>query len=487
MSLLPKIHELLDLAPLRSKNRRAREKYIAGKKTEMSFIITRSDLLAPTKEQVDRMMPYLIETLRAALPRDSRDIRLGNVRCVSAKRSWWTRELREDIWKRGGAGWMVGKVNVGKSSLFHEIFPKGRMDIDKSDKPKHDISVKVQVKPGMEVSAPTPQKTSILAELDEFENKDEGDESSFLLPPPREETNYPRMPIVSTLPGTTASPIRIPFGGGKGELIDLPGVARGELEQFVREEHRESLILKSRMAPEQFVIKDGRSLLIGGFIRITPRDPGLHFLTYAFLGLEPHLTSTEKAIGIQEQTSDRNVENVAVPGTGEKIKHAGAFEVKYDVTKRRTGPLTARDAVGLKVDRLPYRVLSMDILIEGCGWVEITVQVRTKNLFEPRPRSAEPEVLQELDLFGEEKEGRSKQKQATDSDEPNWPIVDVYSPLGKFIGSRPPMNAWVSNKPKKTKESMRKRPRKSMAGAKKREKQERRAAEQERRAAARSY
>lgn len=463
MSLLPRIHELLDLAPLRGKNRRARSgKYISGKQTEMSFIITRSDLLAPRKEMVDRMMPYLAETLRQALPRDSRDIRLGNVRCVSAKRDWWTKELREDIWKRGGAGWMVGKVNVGKSALFHAVFPKGRMD---TEMPKHDISVQLSEQGENGVSSPVGDSNSLVPELDIL------DDDESLLPPARRETNYPHMPIISTLPGTTASPIRIPFGGGKGELIDLPGVTRGELEQFVQEEHRESLVLKNRVSPEQHVVKGGQSLLIGGFIRITPRDPDLHFLTYAFTGLEPHLTATSKAIDIQAQTSERNVDNVAVPGTGETIKHAGAFQVKYDVTKKRTGPLTSRDAVGLKVDTLPYRVLSLDILIEGCGWVEVTVQARTKSLF-GRPQPKESEILQELDL-SESEEQRSES-------EPNWPIVDVYSPKGKFIGSRPPMNAWVYNKPKKSAASMRKRPRKSMAGVKKLEKQRRREAEKSR-------
>lgn len=463
MSLLPKIHELLDLAPLRGKNRRARSgKFIAGKQTEMSFIITRSDLLAPKKEMVDHMMPYLTETLRQALPRDSRGIRLGNVRCVSAKRDWWTKELREDIWKRGGAGWMVGKVNVGKSALFHAVFPKGRMDTEKS---KHDISVKVHEQGENELTDPVGDSTVIVPELDI------DDDEGSLLPPARQETNYPRMPIVSALPGTTASPIRLPFGGGKGELIDLPGVARGDLEQFVRKEHRESMFLTSRVTPEQHVIRGGRSLLIGGLIRITPRDPDLHFLTYAFTGLEPHLTSTSKAVDIQEETSELKVENVAVPGTGETIKHAGAFKVKYDVTKKRTGPLTARDAVGLKVETLPYRVLSLDILIEGCGWVETTVQVRTKKLFgQPRPK--EPEILEELNL--------SEAEDAEQTSEPNWPIVDVYSPKGQFIGSRPPMNAWVYNQPRKTAASKRKRPRKSMAGAKKLEKLRKREAEKSR-------
>lgn len=488
MSLLPKVHQLLDLMPLRSKNRRQRGgRFYHGKKTELSFIITRSDLLAPKKEQVDRLMPYLIETLRQALPRDSRHVRLGNVRCVSSKRSWWTKELKEDIWKRGGAGWMVGRVNVGKSQLFHAVFPKGRM----GEKSKHDISVALHPYEDAERDhAPG----SILPDL---ENIDE----NSLLPPAPPETNYPQMPIVSALPGTTASPIRVPFGGGKGELIDLPGLARGNLEKYVREEHRPSLIMKQRVSPEQHVLKPGRSLLVGGFIRITPRTDDLIFLAYAFTPIEAHMTSTEKAIAIQTHSEEApNVDNIALPETAGKIAHAGSFALRYDVTKRRAGPITRKDAAGIKVDRLPYRVLSIDILIEGCGWVEITAQVRVKDLYKPReaqeaapppppPKSVNVdgvEVLHSLDLsepvtYEDERntrgrrawqarEEREKREEEERNENANWPIVDIYSPDGQFIGSRQPMNAWLDNKVRKTAQTSKKRPRKSMTGAKKREK-----------------
>lgn len=478
MSLLPQVHQLLDLMPLRTKNRRSQAgKFFKGKKTEMSFIITRSDLLAPKKEQVDRLMPTLVEILRQALPRESRHVRLGNVRCVSAKRSWWTQEVKEDIWKRGGAGWMVGKVNVGKSQLFDAVFPKGRMDWQES---KHDISVAVQPRNEHALSPTVPHEKknlmdAVLPDIDEL-----GDDA--LLPPPQEETNFPRMPVVSALPGTTASPIRVPFGGGKGELIDMPGLERSELETWVREEHRPSLVMKARTTPEQQVIKPGQSLLIGGFIRITPRTSDLIFLAYAFTPIDPHLTATEKAIEIQQQTSDVNAGNISVPGTGKKIKHAGSFKLQWDVTKKRAGPITRKDAVGIKVDRLPYRVLSLDILIEGVGWVEITAQVRTKNLFLParppapssRPSSKKDikagreEILQELDLSEPCLEEENPRNADYGEPEPNWPVVDVFSPEGRFIGCRPPLNAWLYNKVRKTAETSKKRPRKSMTGAKRR-------------------
>ncbi|KAL2160246.1 hypothetical protein VTH06DRAFT_1419 [Thermothelomyces fergusii] len=497
MSLLPRLHSLLDI-PLRTQNRRSKPvKFQHGRLMEMSFIITRSDLLAPTKEQVDSLMPYLKDTLREALGRVGGRVRLGNVHCVSAKRSWWTKELKEMIWSRAGAGWMVGKANVGKSQLFEAVFPKGRMNWDP---PKPQISVKMFASGG-EAKADLSPSPSPSSEADPFLRllPDARIPESSLLPPPQPETNYPPMPLVSPLPGTTASPIRVPFGSGRGELIDLPGLARSDLEYHIKPEHRADLIMKSRVTPEQQVLKPGQSLLLGGFIRITPRntppldDNGLVFLAYGFTPLDAHATSTSKAIAVQTQAEDApNVRNIALPGTGARIAHAGAFQLRYDVTKARTGPLTRKEAVGLKVDRLPYRVLGIDILVEGVGWVEVAVQVRTKHLFPAEGRRGREEqqhqrLLQSLDLRPEPVNAAKKKKKKNENErgetvwdwdwdgeeedaEPRWPVIDVYSPDGKFIGYRPPMNAWLLNKPRKEKGS---RPRKSTKGMKKLMKTER--------------
>lgn len=502
MSLLPKIHSLLHLMPIRSKNRRSRAgKFFHGQKTEMSFIITRSDLLAATKPQVDRLVPYLREVLRDALGRAGDDLRLGNIRCVSAKRSWWTKELKEDIWNRGGAGWLVGKVNVGKSQLFEAVFPKGRMDWDPS---RHQIKVDMFSKEGAD-----PKPADLREALQEIQEADQDDshiakleadaaataDDYSLLPPAPTETQYPDMPLVSDLPGTTASPIRVPFGNGRGELIDLPGLERTGLEKYVKDGHQTSLVLRSRVVPEQMVVKQGKSVLLGGLIRITPRVPGPIVMTYAFTPLEAHLTDTDKAVGIQTQTSTLNVDSLAAPGTGDKIQHAGSFALKWDVTKERAGPITAKHSVNIKVERLPYRVLAADILIEGVGWVEVVAQVRTRDLYERKPAiteavdaeppkpEAELTALERLDALAEDPQQKKKKKapsprrQQSSDEEPNWPVVDVYSPEGKFIGVRQPMNGWLLNKPKVSAASKRSRPRKSMKGAKKLDKQRRRAAE----------
>ncbi|KAI1489137.1 hypothetical protein F5X96DRAFT_679950 [Biscogniauxia mediterranea] len=490
MSVVPRITELLEIMPLRTKNRRAqKQKFYHDQITELSFVVTRSDLLAPTKEQVDRLFPYLQKVLRDLLDSSGKSVRLGNMYA----------ELREDIWKRGGAGWMVGKANVGKSQLFEAVFPKGRMDWVPS---KHQIKINMHQTPKSKEAKKTKETKSTTESTKETQETQEApSEEQFLdpyslLPPAPKEVQYPEMPLVSDLPGTTASPIRVPFGNGRGELIDLPGLERTGLERHVRKEHRLSLIMKTRIVPEQITLKPGQSLLLGGMIRITPREPAPVMLTYAFTPIEPHATRTDKAIEIQKQESTVKVENIAEPGTGDKIALAGSFELKWDVTKQRTGPLTSKMAVGLSVDRLPYRVLSTDILIEGVGWVEIVAQVRTRHLFGERPREEKAEEKEEeppKELSGWEKfeaamedpkkklrrelqkasstwgEQGEPQKQA--DVEPNWPIVDVYSPEGKYISCRAPMNGWNLNKPLSTPQTRKSRPRKSMKGVKKLTKQ----------------
>jgi genetic interactor of prohibitins 3, mitochondrial len=456
LSLVPDVFRDLSLSPQRSKNRRSKT-YTRrhGKKPTVSFIITRSDLLAPNKEQVDSLMPYLVEVLRDALGSYAHDIRLGNVRCVSARRGWWTTQMKEEIWNRGGANWMVGKVNVGKSNLFEVVFPKGR-----NETVSYSRLHKAATELGKGSTSYLAQEENTLSKLtfdaEARENTDASldepipamDETT-LLPPVQPETQFPVMPIISSLPGTTASPIRLSFGGGKGELIDLPGLSRGDLENAVQDEHNLDLVMTSKIKPDQITIKPGQSLLLGGLIRITPLDPMDVFLAYSFTPISPHLTSTEKAIGLQSQERDLNIESIAKDGIGDQISSAGIFELKWNVTKQRAGPLTRSDAVGLREDRLPFKIMSTDILIEGCGWVELTAQVR-KSVF----RQSDEQNSRDLEAF---------QQYA--------PRVEVFSPEGKHIGARRPMNAWLFTKKAAPKARGKARPRKPMAGAKKAAKQ----------------
>jgi ribosome biogenesis GTPase A len=489
MSLIPNLQHALDLPRLRTQNRRSKSmRYIRGRVAEVSFIITRSDLLAPQKEQVDKMMYYLQECLRDALGRSGKNVRLGNVRCVSSKRGWWTKNVKEDIYRQGGAAWMVGKANVGKSALFEVVFPKGRgqkrvnienlrkedterpamieaptsfedgeVDPFADEESSHMVKT-VAVEPELEAFDVAEQKLNEQPnkENEEPEEDDEEDvifdedENSSLLPPAQPETAYPQMPLVSSLPGTTASPIRVPFGKGKGELIDLPGIHRSSLDEYILPEHRNDLVMQSRVTPEQHSIKPGQSLLLGGTIRITPKTDSLVFLMYPFVSpaLNPHTTGTEKAIAIQtgfhpetKEPYAGTVPSVATETAKQNMASAGTFKLEWDVTKRRAGPVTSRSDGKQKAESLPFTVYSADLLIEGVGWVELVAQVRSK-----------PGMSQSGsgdDAFG------------------SWsavPEVEVFSPKGKFVGIRRPLNAWLlGGQLKKPVHEQRPRPRQTVS------------------------
>ena len=422
----------------------------------MSFIITRSDLLAPKKEQVDSLMPYLLEVLRDALGHTARDVRLGNVRCVSSKRGWWTKEVNEAIWERGGGGWLVGKVNVGKSSLFESIFPKGRSQEVNFQSLRHNAKTDASRNAITSGQAPLSvtsarEEDPLIEELPEHENEALSELS--LLPPAPAEERFPVMPVVSSLPGTTASPIRLLFGSGKGELVDLPGLERGNLEDYVLDEHKQDLVMCQRIKPDAFSIKPGQSLLVGGILRITPTNPSQVLLAYPFLPLKCHVSSTERATSVQTQQVISGVPTVARSGVGNLVRSAGLFELKWDVTRQRTGPLTRPSAVGLKAQALPFVVYSADLLVEGCGWIELVVQVRKRDM------ESQMELLDD----------RNK--------ETMFPGVEVFSPNSQHVGIRRPMNAWLLGGPKPVAVADRTtRPRRSMKGVKKNLKKAARAA-----------
>ncbi|KAL9087858.1 MAG: hypothetical protein Q9165_006420 [Trypethelium subeluteriae] len=448
---------------MRTQNRRSKHRqWHRGRVAEVSFIITRADLLAPQKEQVDTLMPYLIEVLRSALGRTAEKLRLGNVRCVSAKRGWWTKHVKEAIWDRGGAGWMVGKVNVGKSNLFEVVFPKGRSMNGDADQLRSETQQEdpLQADPhaARMHSDDTAGPQSIVGAVEHSEGLDQDDMGGELLPPAQTEIPYPVMPIISPLPGTTASPIRVPFGKGKGELIDLPGLERSSLERYVKQEHRKELVMTHRIVPDQQSIKPGQSLLLGGLIRITPKTPDLVFLAYAFVPLAPHLTSTEKAAAIQTGERASGIPTVGEDFAARSTSSAGVFQLKWDVTRRRAGPLTSSSAARLKPEQLPFVVYAADILIEGCGWVEVVAQVRKRGSLAVRPSAApSQEAGTYRPLSTSEPVGELNSM---------YPVIEVFSPEGKFIGIRPPMNGWLLNKKPDPAHARKKRPRRSMRSMK---------------------
>ncbi|KAK5072989.1 hypothetical protein LTR64_000604 [Lithohypha guttulata] len=462
MSVVPDIFSKLTLARPRSQNRRSQHDF--SSKPTVSFIITRSDLLGSTKEMVDSMMTYFQTVLRTALGRAGRDMRLGNVHLVSAKRGWWTKEVKEEIWKRGGGNWMLGKVNVGKSNLFEVLFPKGSGE-------RAPVYAELRAKHEKQDSLRTERDSEEEEELDLLEE-------NHLLPPAQPETPFPVLPLVSSLPGTTASPIRLPFGGHKGELIDLPGLARGDLEIHVKPENRTDLVMTSRQTVEQHIVKAGQSLVLGGgLIRISPQldvnDRSMTMLAYAFVPLKTHTTSTTKAAAQQVEQRENGLKSVVAEGAGAHMASAGTLELSTDVTKYRAASLLR---AGVQLSNLPFRVYATDILIEGLGWVELVCQVRRRGVSQPASEAVAP-AAQKI----EDAPSRDPQHSPRDDDfapfgqRPfsanqektfQFPKVEVFSPNGKHIAQRPSLQAWMrwteGRKQKDTQKT--KRPRRAMKG-----------------------
>lgn len=438
MSLVPEIFNKLTLAKPRSQNRRSQHDF--STKPTISFIITRSDLLGSTKEMVDGMMAYFQSVLRQALGRAGKDMRLGNIHLVSAKRGWWTKEIKEDIWKRGGGNWMMGKVNVGKSNLFEVLFPKGSGD-------RAPVYAELRKKQEGDENSVT--------DIDVMKEEDLLPEDS-LLPPAQVEVPFPVMPVVSSLPGTTASPIRLPFGGHRGELIDLPGLERGNLEDYVRPEHKLDLVMTHRHNVEQHTIKPGQSLLLGGgLIRITPQldpeDRSTTVLAYPFVPLKAHVTSTEKASAQQLQERESGIETILGENAGNHMASAGTFELDTDITKARSGPLLR---AGVSISRLPYRVYGTDILMEGVGWVELVCQVRRRQpssqlsseLVAYENKATSNTNLPSAEDIPTSESGFTtfvRQPPLRETEGSQFPKIEIFSPNGKHVSQRPCLQAWT--------------------------------------------
>lgn len=299
---------------------------------------------------------------------------------------------------------MVGKTNVGKSSLMSAVFPKSQ-------------------------HAPKGQNESFSRQ--NAKNSAASFDKNSLLPPPQPKMQYPIFPITSSTPGTTALPIRVPFTDGKGEVIDLPGLSRGSLAPYVRDDEKDRLVMRKRVKAKRLSIKPFQSLLLGGLIQIKNLDPHNIIMAAPFVHLDPHLTSTDKASafmkGDRSLPEDREI-SIANEKVNDTIASAGVFSLDTDVTSTYDANNFRRFG-----NSLPYVVLSTDVLIEGCGWVELIVQIRKRWL----------------------EEGNTA------------PRVEIFSPHGQCIATRPPMCAYSFIMEKQKMDARRRtaRPKKSMRRA----------------------
>ena len=276
-----------------------------------------------------------------------------------------------------------------------------------------------------------------------------------LLPPAQPETPFPVLPLVSNLPGTTASPIRLPFGSNKGELIDLPGLERGNLDQYVQQDHKLDLVMTSRPTVSQHNIKPGQSLLLGGgVVRITPlldeNDRSTVMSAFPYVPIEAHVTSTEKATGIQQQDRESGVASILAEGVGGSMKSAGFYELDKDVTKAHAGPVYAGGCRSLT--KLPFQVFSTDIVIEGVGWVELVCQTRRRRKTVsqlPMLSAAASEDAQrrqvQVSMLPDDTGFQPFTPALGDEQLPPrpFPLVEIFTPEGKHITKRIPIGAWV--------------------------------------------
>lgn len=220
-------------------------------------------------------------------------------------------------------------------------------------------------------------------------------------------------------------------------------------------------------------------------------------LAYPFVPLPVHVTSTEKAIATQQQLEGggSGVKTMLAPGAGESMRSAGIFTLNTDVTKSRSGALLR---AGVPMAKLPFRVRGTDILVEGVGWIELACQVRHRRR---RGGPHEAEHRQHEDALSILDESSSPSPPPYHSNtKPNhdhlqdtdththtdfpYPRVEIFTPNGTSVGQRPCMGAWMlihgARKPGQRRSSRaiaqsRPRPRRSMKGAKKRERLKKRA------------
>ncbi|KAF3911493.1 hypothetical protein ABW20_dc0107003 [Dactylellina cionopaga] len=416
-----------------------------GRKKDLtiSYVITRADLLMPTENKVSSLMTYIRRVMSNYLGDDSG---LKDLRVVSAKRTWTTERLKDEIRARKGGVVLLGKTNVGKSRLYDAIFPRRNA---KDFKPKGGDFGK--------------------GDLEDLPTVEPAEEDWYVQNGQR--VKYPEMPLASKIPGTTVGPITIDFAAGRGQLVDLPGFSRGGLLSYVKQSQLKSTVLINRVNPSRFIVKPGRAFMLSGLIKVKAvgreerekgaeteqREEGqemeereengerergrpITLEVATFTSLPGHVAREDKIDAVMNHGPGSAPKGSglaggiwAKPDIGESFRSAGIFELTDDITKKRTIPLIDKIGEDAYKKGLAFKVWATDIVVEGFGWLEISAQV-----------------------------GR---------DDPP-PKIEIWSPMGESIMQRETMGAYEANQKLGSTASPGSRPRKSMKGAKRTEKKE---------------
>lgn len=246
------------------------------KNLTVSYIITRTDVLMPQRDQISSLMTYIKSTIKSVLP--ERETVEGGIHsncrlyAVSNRTGWDIGKLKEEISKRQGGVWFFGAVNVGKSSLLSSIWPEdGRpRPVSFEDAAEFEIlpEESEETIEGEDFKYGAFETVMPKAET-EHESLDQILNKAQVKAKPNPDLYVHVPPTVSDVPGTTAAPIRVSYksvgrgGKYKGEVVDLPGLTRwvgfkeSGFMKYVRPEKRSDVIMKQRITPEQYTIKPG--------------------------------------------------------------------------------------------------------------------------------------------------------------------------------------------------------------------------------------
>ncbi|CUS09537.1 unnamed protein product [Tuber aestivum] len=402
----------------------------------ISYVVTRADILMASSQQVWSLTTYIKKRIKDALPEDEKieDV-MNRTHIISTRNGWGVGRVKDEIRIRTGGVWIIGGVNVGKSRFVMEMWPEGGESRPVTREEAAEYEILPEDDGGTEVKAG--------GEGVEREKEEEAYDHPL----------YPQYvaPTVSDMPGTTAAPIKIAYrvssrGGRKwGEMIDLPGFERwvsyskNGLLKYVRPELRAAVAMNKRVKGQQYTIKAGQSLILGGLILITPRISGRGgqvVLATPFTNLPAHIASTYKSLKWLEHPEPESVDHLYYPApttvplpeslipqkppkrsepstaspppAGLPLPHhhkitsaedykgtpprpqehlippllpphfasAGVVEITEDVTLRRNPFLSMSE-----LESLPYIILGRDLLLEGIGWVELNVQMSKNQHF----------------------------------------------------------------------------------------------------------
>lgn len=240
----------------------------------ISYVVTRSDLLMPLESQVKSLMTWIKKVVKDALPEgekvEGREVE-DRIHVVSARKGWGIGRIKQETKHREGGVWVVGAVNVGKSRLVREVWPEFGQGRAGSLEEANELDLLP------EILEEVPEEEETLSDIDEAGPKETEANQAEPKEKQKQDRGFPLQvpPTVSDIPGTTAAPIRVVYrtagtGGKKsvGELIDLPGLERwvgfGKkgLLPFVRDDKRKEFGMETKVNPEQYTIKPGKSFLL---------------------------------------------------------------------------------------------------------------------------------------------------------------------------------------------------------------------------------